>query len=81
MNSFASINCDRAYAITNPQGTARSHNLPGRLNELQAMARWRGNIGPFGLAASFGTMQSGVIHAADPATASGKIELWVPLKR
>ena len=37
-------------------------NLPGRRNELQAMARWRGNVGPVGLAFSGGTMQSGVVR-------------------
>jgi hypothetical protein len=30
LNSFASLNCDRAYAITTPTNNARSHNLPGR---------------------------------------------------
>ncbi|MBD0272952.1 MAG: porin [Acetobacteraceae bacterium] len=67
LNSFASINCDRAYAITGSQGTARSHNLPGRLNELQAVLRWRGNLAGVGLAASLGTMQSSVIRNIDTA--------------
>ncbi|WP_135467845.1 porin [Crenalkalicoccus roseus] len=68
LNSFASINCDRVYAVTGNQTFARSHALPGRVNEFQAMGRWRGNIAGVGLAASIGTMQSGVIRSANPIT-------------
>ncbi len=68
LNSFASVNCDRVYAVTNNQSFGRSHQLPGRINELQAMLRWRGNIAGVGISASVGTMQSGVIRSADPLT-------------
>jgi predicted porin len=61
LNSFASTNCDRATAITNPGGNARSHDMPGRLNEVQWMARWRGSLGGVGLAASVGGMHAQVI--------------------
>lgn len=62
LNSFASINCDRVYAITGNNGTARSHQLPGRLNEIQAVLRWRGNIAGVGIAAHGGYMTSSVIR-------------------
>jgi len=62
LNSFASLNCDRAYAITTPTNNARSHNLPGRLNELQAVLRWRGNIAGVGIAASGGIMTSSIVR-------------------
>lgn len=67
LNSFSSINCDRVYAITGPGNNARSHQLPGRTNELQAMLRWRGNIMGVGIAASAGLMTSQVIRSVDLA--------------
>lgn len=67
LNSFSSVNCDRAYAITSPNATARSHALPGRTNEIQAMLRWRGNIAGIGIAASGGIMNSQVIRNVDVA--------------
>jgi predicted porin len=67
LNSFSSINCDRAYAITGPGTTGRSHALPGRTNELQAMLRWRGNIAGVGIAASVGMMSSQIIRNVDLA--------------
>ena len=39
-----------------------TENLPGRRNELQAMARWRGNVGPIGFAISGGTMQAQAVR-------------------
>ncbi len=55
--------CDRVYASTGVTGFGRGNeNLPGRRNEVQAMARWRGNVGPVGLAVSGGTLQSGVVR-------------------
>jgi hypothetical protein len=68
LNSFISVNCDRAYAVTAPAGNGRSHDQPGRLNEVQYMARWRGNVGGVGLAASIGGMNSQVIKAMAPLT-------------
>ncbi|MBX9699465.1 MAG: porin [Acetobacteraceae bacterium] len=65
LNSFASINCDRVYAVTGPGNNSRSHALPGRTNELQAMLRWRGNIAGVGIAASAGMMSSQVIRNID----------------
>ena len=65
LNSFASLNCDRAYAITGSGVPGRSHQLPGRTNELQAMLRWRGNIAGVGIAASIGAMSSQVIRNVD----------------
>lgn len=65
LNSFSSINCDRAYAITGSGVPGRSHALPGRTNELQAMLRWRGNIAGVGIAASAGMMSSQVIRNVD----------------
>lgn len=62
LNSFASVNCDRAYAATGVAGNARSHDLPGRLNEVQAMLRWRGSFAGVGLSAAVGTMQSQVVR-------------------
>jgi hypothetical protein len=63
VSSFAGPYCDRAYASQGVTGFGRAtENLPGRRNEWQAMARWRGNVGPVGLAFSGGTMQSGVVR-------------------
>ena len=68
LNSYANVNCDRAYAVTNAAGNGRSHDQPGRLNEIQAAIRWRGNIAGVGLAAGFSTLQSQVIREAAAAT-------------
>ncbi len=65
LNSFSSVNCDRAYAITNPASTGRSHALPGRTNEIQSMLRWRGNIAGVGIAAAGGFLSSQVIRNVD----------------
>jgi hypothetical protein len=65
LNSYSSFNCDRTYAMTNPAYTGRSHALPGRTNELQAMLRWRGNIAGVGIAVSGGMMSSQVIRNVD----------------
>ena len=54
----------RSPAHGNP---GRSHQLPGRTNELQAMLRWRGNIAGVGIAASVGMMSSQVIRNVDIA--------------
>ncbi|MBC4014263.1 porin [Siccirubricoccus deserti] len=67
LNSFASTNCDRVTAITNPQGNGRSHDMPGRRNEVQWMARWRGSLAGVGLSASVGGMHSQVIKNIDLA--------------
>ncbi len=61
LNSFASINCDRVYAATGA-GIGRSHEGPGRTDEVQASIRWRGNIGGVGLAAGFSTMQAAAVR-------------------
>ena len=68
LNSYANVNCDRAYAVTNAAGNGRSHDQPGRLNEIQAAIRWRGNIAGVGLAAGFSTLQSQVIREAAAGT-------------
>lgn len=67
INGFASVMCDRAYALTNNTGSYafREGAARGRLNELQAMLRWRGNIAGVGIAASIGTLQSGVTRNID----------------
>ena len=55
--------CDRVYASTGVTGFGRGNtSLPGRRNEVQAMVRWRGNVGPVGLAVSGGTLQAGVVR-------------------
>jgi predicted porin len=55
--SLAGPYCDRVYAAQGVTGFGRAtENLPGRRNEIQAMARWRGNVGPVGFAVSGGTM-------------------------
>jgi hypothetical protein len=57
LSSLAGPTCDRAYAAQGVTTFGRGNeSLPGRRNELQAMARWRGNVGPVGLAVSGGTM-------------------------
>jgi Gram-negative porin len=68
-SSLAGISCDRAYAATGVSTFGRGNpSLPGRRNELQLMGRWRGNVGPVGLAISGGTMQS---EAVNDITLSG----------
>jgi predicted porin len=67
LNSFASTNCDRVTAITNPGGNARSHDMPGRRNEVQWMARWRGSLAGVGLSASVGGMHAQVVKNIDLA--------------
>jgi len=63
VSSFSGPYCDRAYAAQGVTGFGRAtENLPGRRNELQAMARWRGNVGPVGLAVSGGTMQAQAVR-------------------
>jgi hypothetical protein len=63
VSSFAGPYCDRAYAAQGVTAFGRAtDNLPGRRNELQAMARWRGNIGPVGFAVSGGTMQAQAVR-------------------
>ncbi len=63
ISSFAGPYCDRAYASQGATGFGRAtESLPGRRNEVQAMARWRGNVGPVGLAVSGGTLLSGVVR-------------------
>ncbi len=63
MQDYAGPFCDRAYAAQGVTGFSRGNeSLPGRRNELQAMARWRGNIGPVGIAASGGTMQAQAVR-------------------
>jgi predicted porin len=63
VSSFAGPYCDRAYASQGATGFGRAtENLPGRRNEVQAMARWRGNVGPVGLAVSGGTMLSTAVR-------------------
>lgn len=57
LSSLAGPTCDRVYAAQGVTTFGRGNeSLPGRRNELQAMARWRGNVGPVGLAFSGGTM-------------------------
>ncbi|CAA9232575.1 MAG: hypothetical protein AVDCRST_MAG08-1196, partial [uncultured Acetobacteraceae bacterium] len=63
ISSFSGPYCDRAYAAQGVTGFGRAtENLPGRRNEIQAMARWRGNVGPVGLAVSGGTMQAQAVR-------------------
>jgi predicted porin len=63
LSSFAGPTCDRAYAAQGVTAFGRGNDsLPGRRNELQAMARWRGNVGPVGLAVSGGTMISDAVR-------------------
>jgi len=61
--SFAGPYCDRAYAAQGVTAFARGNpSLIGRRNEYQLAARWRGNVGPVGLAASFGHMGSTAVR-------------------
>ena len=62
LNSFTSINCDRAYAVTNIAGNVRVRDMPGRLNEIQYAIRWRGNVVGIGLAAGFSGMTAQVVR-------------------
>jgi predicted porin len=57
VSSLAGPTCDRVYAATGVTGFGRGNaSLPGRRNEYQGMARWRGNVGPLGVAVSGGVM-------------------------
>lgn len=57
LSSLAGPTCDRAYAASGVTAFGRGNgSLPGRRNEYQGMARWRGNAGPVGLAVSGGVM-------------------------
>jgi len=63
VSSLAGPTCDRAYAATGVTTFGRGNaSLPGRRNEIQAMARWRGNVGPVGIAVSAGTMQGQAVR-------------------
>ena len=63
LSSLAGPFCDRAYAAQGVSTFGRGNEaMPGRRNELQAMARWRGNVGPVGLALSAGTMQAQAVR-------------------
>jgi predicted porin len=63
LSSLAGPTCDRAYAAQGVTTFGRGNeSLPGRRNELQAMARWRGNVGPVGLAVSGGTMRAQAVR-------------------
>src|SRR5215218_1080532 len=63
VSSFAGPVCDRVYAAQGATTFSRGNpGLPGRRNELQAMGRWRGNVGPVGLAVSGGTMQAQAVR-------------------
>jgi len=61
LNSYASVNCDRVRAVTNPGQFGRSHDEPGRRNEVQWMARWRGSVAGVGLSASVGGLHAQVV--------------------
>lgn len=57
VQDFAGPFCERAYASTGVTTFGRGNNsIPTRRNEYQAMARWRGNAGPVGLAVSGGIL-------------------------
>jgi len=57
VSSLSGPFCDRAYAAQGVTSFGRAtDDLPGRRNEYQLMARWRGNLAGIGLAASFGYM-------------------------
>ncbi|MCO6419428.1 porin [Siccirubricoccus sp. KC 17139] len=62
LNSFASLNCDRVYAATGIAGNGRSHDQPGRMNEIQWAARWRGSVAGVGLAVGASGMFSQVVR-------------------
>ena len=63
VSSFAGPVCDRVYAAQGATTFSRGNpSLPGRRNELQAMGRWRGNVGPVGLAVSSGLMTSSAVR-------------------
>ncbi|WP_149539848.1 porin [Siccirubricoccus phaeus] len=67
LNSYASLNCDRAYAVTNIQSNGRSHDQPGRYNELQWAVRWRGSVAGVGLAVGANGMFSQVVRDISPS--------------
>jgi hypothetical protein len=54
--SFASANCDRVYATTGATSNAIQpySDYPQRRNEVQAVLRYRTQLGPVGVATSFG---------------------------
>ncbi len=61
VNNVSTLFCDRAYAGTGASGfgiAGAGPEIAARLNEYQLMARWRGNFGGVGLAASLGYMGS-----------------------
>jgi porin-like protein len=63
VSSLAGPTCDRAYAAQGVTTFGRGNpSLPGRRNEYQGMARWRGNVGPVGLALSGGVMGSQAVN-------------------
>ncbi|MBV1796012.1 porin [Siccirubricoccus sp. G192] len=63
VSSLAGPFCDRAYASQGVTSFGRATtNLPGRRNEYQLMARWRGNLAGVGLAASFGYMGASAVR-------------------
>ena len=63
LSSLAGPTCDRVYAAQGVSTFGRGNvSLPGRRNEVQAMARWRGNVGPVGLAVSGGLMTSTAVR-------------------
>jgi len=63
LSSFSGPTCDRAYAAQNVTTFGRGNpSQPGRRNEYQLMARWRGDIAGIGLAASFGYMGSQAVR-------------------
>lgn len=73
LQDFAGPFCDRAYAATGVTGYGRAQeSLIGRRNELQVMARWRGNVGPVGLAVSGGGFTSTAVRELTIAGAQVK---------
>ena len=63
LSSFAGTSCDRAYAAAGVTAFGRGNgSLPGRRNEYQGMARWRGNVGPVGVAVSGGLMGAQAVN-------------------
>ena len=63
LSSLVGPTCDRVYAAQGVTTFGRGNeSLPGRRNELQLMGRWRGNVGPVGLAVSGGTMQAQAVR-------------------
>jgi hypothetical protein len=63
VSSLSGPTCDRAYAAQGVTAFGRGNaSLPGRRNEYQGMARWRGNVGPVGLAVSGGVFGAQSVH-------------------